>query len=128
MLNRPGSLPGAGITLPAWLRMLSRPGASVDWRVYWQRAAFLTAMACLQSVLGLVEWLLWGRRIQRQTIHMEPVFILGHPRTGGWRLCVASERAAASNAGMASERAVRCSRHGQCWFIGSWHWRMFLGC
>jgi hypothetical protein len=74
--------PTAGITLGAWLRLLRRYGPCIDWLRFWQRAAFLTAMACLNSMLGLVDTLLYGRAIAAQRLHEEPLIVLGHPRTG----------------------------------------------
>ena len=71
-----------GITLPAWLKLLWRHGACIDWPAYWQRAAFLSLMAAFNSALGLVDSLLYGRRIAQQRLHDSPVIILGHPRTG----------------------------------------------
>lgn len=75
------SLP-TGITLPALLRILRRYGTHIDWLQYWHRAAFLSAMAALNSLLGLVDSLLYGRCIAAQRLHPEPLIILGHPRTG----------------------------------------------
>ncbi len=66
-----------GITLPAWLRLLGRYGRGIDWRLYWQRAAFLSLMSCLNSLLGLVDTLLYGRKIAEQQLHDQPVIILG---------------------------------------------------
>ena len=76
------TLASAGITLGAWLRLLRRYGRCIDWLSFWQRAAFLTAMACLNSLLGLVDTLLYGRAIAAQRLHEEPLIVLGHPRTG----------------------------------------------
>lgn len=71
-----------GITLPAWLRVLWRYGARIDWLAYGQRAVFLTLMACVNSALGLIDSLLYGRAIAAQRLHEQPLIILGHPRTG----------------------------------------------
>ena len=49
---------------------------------YWQRVAFLTLLAAVNSCLGLVEIALHGRAIARQPINPRPLFVLGHPRTG----------------------------------------------
>lgn len=72
----------SGITLPAWLKLLWRHGAAIDWAHYWHRAAFLTLMACLNSCLGLVDSLAWWRAIDAQRLHEQPIIVLGHPRTG----------------------------------------------
>lgn len=71
----------SGVTLPAWLRILRRHGAGIDW-AYAQRAVFLTLMAALNSALGLLDSLLYGRAIVAQRLHEQPLIILGHPRTG----------------------------------------------
>lgn len=39
-------------------------------------------MAAFNSGAGLVDWLINGRAIASQPLHPQPVFILGHPRTG----------------------------------------------
>ena len=46
------------------------------------QVAFLSAMSVINSALALPDWIIYGRRISRQELHPEPVFILGHPRTG----------------------------------------------
>ena len=71
-----------GITLPAWLEVLWRRRQHVEWSVYWQRVAFISAIALFNSLLAIVESLLHGRAIARQRVHTRPLFILGHPRTG----------------------------------------------
>jgi len=35
------------------------------------------------SPWSVADWLLYGRAIAEQPVNSEPVFILGHPRTGG---------------------------------------------
>jgi hypothetical protein len=79
---RPALPLASGAPLGAWLRLLRRYGPCIDWLRFWQRAAFLTAMACLNSMLGLVDTLLYGRAIAAQRLHEEPLIVLGHPRTG----------------------------------------------
>lgn len=76
-----------GITLPAWLRLLRRYGRLVDWRLYWQRVLFLSLMALFNSLLGLVDWWLYGEAVKLQRLHEQPIIVLGHPRTGArrWR-------------------------------------------
>ena len=72
----------AGITLAPWLRFLADNRTFIDWRPYWHRLLFLTAMATFNSVIAAWEALCHGRAIAQQRLHPEPVFILGHPRTG----------------------------------------------
>ncbi|GFR47685.1 hypothetical protein Agub_g9433 [Astrephomene gubernaculifera] len=72
----------SGITLLPWLTLLVRHWRSIDWRVYLHRVLFLTFMACLNSFLALFDWLFFSAHVAAQPLHPEPLFILGHPRTG----------------------------------------------
>jgi hypothetical protein len=72
----------SGITLPALLRILWRHRADVGWLAYAPRLLFLLLMSCLTSLLGLIEWVAFGRAVAAQQLHPSPVFVLGHPRTG----------------------------------------------
>jgi len=74
--------PMCGIGLPQWLSILRNRWRQIEWTVYWPRLLFISYMSVLNSVMGLVEHLLYGRTIEQATIHPNPVFILGHPRTG----------------------------------------------
>ena len=71
-----------GICLGQWLPLLWCFRAHVEWRAYWQRAAFVTVLAGFNSLLAAVEAVCHGRAIARQCIHPRPLFVLGHPRTG----------------------------------------------
>lgn len=44
-----------GVTLLPWLQILLAHGASIEWRTYAFRVVFLTFMACLNSLLAIVE-------------------------------------------------------------------------
>lgn len=72
----------SGITLPAWLKMLYRHGWSIDLYMYWHRVLFITFMSFINWILAAIENYFFAEKIASQTIHSEPVFILGHPRTG----------------------------------------------
>jgi len=72
----------SGITLPTWLRMLWRHARDVDWWFYWHRVLFLTTLSVFNSCGAALDWILYSRRVEQQQLHPEPVFILGHPRTG----------------------------------------------
>ncbi|KXZ43627.1 hypothetical protein GPECTOR_85g357 [Gonium pectorale] len=72
----------SGITLRPWLTLLWRHWRFVDWSVYPHRVLFLSFMACLNSALSLLDTLLFSRAVAAQPLHPEPLFILGHPRTG----------------------------------------------
>ncbi len=54
----------------------------MDWRLYWHRVLFLTVLAMFNSLAATWEAVCHGRAIARQGLHEEPLFVLGHPRTG----------------------------------------------
>ena len=75
--------PLCGLTLPQWLAMLWRHGRSIELcGPYALRVLSVSALALVNSVLALVEHVLHSRAIARTQLHPEPIFILGHPRTG----------------------------------------------
>ena len=39
-------------------------------------------MSVLNSFFALSDWLVYGRAVANQELNDEPVFVLGHPRTG----------------------------------------------
>lgn len=70
-----------GCSLPALLRLLNGGG----WRVaprYGPIVAADLVASCYNSAVGGLEWLLFGRAIERTQIHDAPLFILGHWRSG----------------------------------------------
>lgn len=73
----------AGVTLLPWLRLLWCYWRDIDWHLYWHRVLFLTFMSLFNTVLAIPDWWFYGRAIANQQLHSEPLFILGHPRTGG---------------------------------------------
>lgn len=72
----------SGIALGGWLRVLWTWRRAIEFRTYAVRVLFLTAMACLNSLFGLIDTLFFGVAIARAVINPRPVFVLGHPRTG----------------------------------------------
>ena len=72
----------SGITFFAWISILWRRLYDIDFTTYWRRIVFITFMSILNSMIGCLEHFWYGSAIQRQRLHEEPVFILGHPRTG----------------------------------------------
>lgn len=74
--------PLSGICFLAWVEILWRRRHLVEWSAYWQRVLFLTCLSIINSCLGLVELVWYGRAVDRQAIHPRPLFVLGHPRTG----------------------------------------------
>lgn len=71
-----------GMTLSAWLRVLRERARDVNWLLYGHRVLALTVAACVNSLVSVVDWLAYGRAVSRQEVRDDPVFILGHPRTG----------------------------------------------
>jgi len=62
--------------------MVWRHGRSMDVFTYWPRLLFITCMSVLNSFFALCDWLVYGRAVANQELNDEPVFVLGHPRTG----------------------------------------------
>jgi hypothetical protein len=72
----------SGITLGPWGEIVYRHFWDITWSSYWARMLFLTFMASINSGVGFFERLRYEDAIQAQTLGDDPVFILGHPRTG----------------------------------------------
>ena len=70
-----------GCSFFAWLRLLVRNRFAVNWR-YSYIAVIVTLVSFLHSVLKMVQSLVYGRRIRRTEIREDPIFIIGHWRTG----------------------------------------------
>jgi omega-hydroxy-beta-dihydromenaquinone-9 sulfotransferase len=70
-----------GITFYPWLRLLVKNRFRVTpARIF--MAIFLLFIGVFNSVLALVQVIVWGRRIARTKINQHPIFILGHWRAG----------------------------------------------
>ena len=72
-----------GLTLPGLAQLLWRHWREIDWSLYAHRVACLAVLAAANSAMGWVDTLAWGRAVAAHRLHPEPLFILGHPRTGG---------------------------------------------
>lgn len=72
----------SGLTLSSWFRLLRDYGQDIDWWPYAPRVVFLGVMATINSLLALPDWMLHRQAVAATRLHPEPVFILGHPRTG----------------------------------------------
>lgn len=70
-----------GITLTNWLRLLRKNQFRVH-LPYLHRAAAITAGSAVNSCLGALENLLYGRAIASVTVDPEPMFVIGHWRSG----------------------------------------------
>ena len=73
--------PLCGILLLPYLRILLPRWRDVD-MVYYPRALFLAVLATVNTLLAAVEHLLYGDAVHAQPLPADPVFIVGHPRTG----------------------------------------------
>ncbi len=69
-----------GSSLRAWCRVLLKHGGTIG-VTYVPRVLAITAMIALNAPLRWLEHLRYDRRI-RKAIVKDPVFILGHPRSG----------------------------------------------
>ena len=72
----------SGITFPKLCKIFKRYYKDIEWIYYLHRILFLVCISIFNSSVSLVESLLFDDKIRRTKIHPEPVFILGHPRTG----------------------------------------------
>jgi len=74
--------PMCGICLPQWISILRKRRHQIDWSTYWPRLLFISFMSILNSTMGMLDHLIYGREVENVVINPKPVFILGHPRTG----------------------------------------------
>ncbi len=65
--------------LPEWFRLLGQNNYDVH---RWPMAGFITACAAGNSAFGWVQSLVFRRKIAKTALQADPVFILGHWRTG----------------------------------------------
>jgi hypothetical protein len=64
-----------------WVRLLARNRLAVHPR-YWYNAAIITIVSLFNTVLGLLEKAIFGRRVRATRIDQPPIFLLGHWRSG----------------------------------------------
>ena len=77
----------AGITFHRLIRLLWTRRNSVDWKRYAFRISCLVSISVFNSILSLIEgvylWILLNKQDNSQDFKLDdPVFVLGHPRTG----------------------------------------------
>lgn len=65
----------------AWMRLLFRNRCAVHWSC-WYIAAIITCVSFGHSLLRLLQEAIYGRRIRKAVIREQPIFIIGHWRTG----------------------------------------------
>lgn len=72
----------SGITFPMWAKILRRHGLCIELK-YCFRAAFITALSLVNSLLAAIEDAYTpSSLIDSEPLPEDPVFIVGHPRTG----------------------------------------------
>lgn len=85
--------PTAGITFPSFVSLLYRKRKSIHWKRYSHRIAALLCLSTFNSFLSLGEYIYVHvylylfrysvlRTASQHHRHADPVFVLGHPRTG----------------------------------------------
>lgn len=70
-----------GAELCGWFRLLRNNRSAVDWK-YSHWLVFITFAASLHTALSYLQKLIWGRRIEETRLPVDPLFIIGHWRTG----------------------------------------------
>ncbi len=70
-----------GCNLYAWLRLLLKNRCAVNWR-YWYIAVIVTFMATYNTLMRVIQEIVYFRRLRNTHITQPPIFILGHWRTG----------------------------------------------
>ncbi|MCA9263580.1 MAG: sulfotransferase [Planctomycetales bacterium] len=68
-----------GMQTSDWFRLIGKNNYRID---RWPMAGFVTAFAAFNSVAARVQQAIYGQRINRTPLASEPVFIVGHWRTG----------------------------------------------
>lgn len=74
--------PLSGITLLQWARLLRARWTQIEYLRYFPRLLFITLMAALNTIGAVADWFFYGAKVRAQELNDEPVFVLGHPRTG----------------------------------------------
>lgn len=70
-----------GCNFSAWARLLIRNRFAVHWS-RWHYAALYTLVSVVNSCLGLLQKIVFDRRVAETVIADPPIFIVGHWRTG----------------------------------------------
>lgn len=72
----------SGCTLPQLLAVLVRHRGEIAWAFYAHRILFLLALSTFNWIASWIETCLYRSQYERVTPRSDPVFIIGHPRTG----------------------------------------------
>jgi len=73
--------PMSGVTFQQWIEILNKYFSAIEFR-YYPRTIFITLLSLFNSFLGFWEWIFFEQRIAKTMVPCDPVFIIGHPRTG----------------------------------------------
>jgi hypothetical protein len=73
--------PLCGITFFKWMQMLLKFGIWIEVKYYF-RVFFVTVLSIINTVLWWVEEWKYSSRIAAMELPDDPVFVIGHPRTG----------------------------------------------
>ncbi len=65
----------------AWMRLLATNRFAIHWS-YWYIACIVTVVSFLNTLLRYLQELFYGNRLRRTRICEDPLFIIGHWRTG----------------------------------------------
>ncbi|MEO6002223.1 MAG: sulfotransferase [Opitutus sp.] len=71
----------AGITVGAWWRLLRENRFAIS-PMYWHRAAFISLSSVLNSWHAWREKRRFGAAVLKSKVHPQPIFVLGHWRSG----------------------------------------------
>ncbi|OBA61212.1 hypothetical protein A5647_11490 [Mycobacterium sp. 1100029.7] len=70
-----------GCSFTAWARLLVRNRFAVHWS-RWHYAVIYTVLSLVNSMLGMCQEIVFGRRVANTAVADAPIFIIGHWRTG----------------------------------------------
>src|SRR5437870_1618442 len=70
-----------GCAFSAWLRLLWRGRCAVHWTC-WYLVVIITCVSFWNTLMRLLQGVIYGRRIRQTVLQHSPIFILGHWRTG----------------------------------------------
>ena len=70
-----------GMGIRTWLSLVARNRAAISpSRI--PMAMAVTTVSTINSLLGIAQWAILGRKIARTEIHDDPIFVIGHWRSG----------------------------------------------
>ena len=81
MVERVGCAAVDRLNFSAWMRLLIRNRFAVHWS-RWHFAVMYTFLSVVHSCLGILQKVIFGRRVANTVIADAPIFIVGHWRTG----------------------------------------------